>query len=525
MWVAIVAVVTLVAGSACGSTLSRRELSAANNGISDPDLAEPLSRAGDAPEVGGPRADGGQAIGGPAGTGAATVTGSAGPAPGIGDGLRGAGPSGAAPSSGERSTAARPRTTGGAGGAGGPGGGSAAAGSGVATPAGAGRSGTGPSASTPGPTGPPGAPRPEAAAKSTIKIGSFGTQSGPIGLILANAVAAVRAWVADVNSRGGLAGHPVQLVLADDGGDPGKALAITRRMVEEEKVLALFDLFGAATMHTAVPYVEQQRVPVIGSVPHPAIEYSPVFFAPEATNIEINRAHLTALRAMSRLTKVSLLTCREADACPKALKDIKEYAPKVGFQVVHEAQVSLAQPDYTAEVLAARNAGAEAVVLVLDVQSVVRFLRSAQRQEWHPAVLGGPAVYEQAFLESAGDLADGTMLFASTLPYSISPRMAPYREAVSRWVPGGKLGDFGAAMWLGGRLFERIAPALGEPPTRQQIFDALQALRGETLGGLTPPLEFPATRTETTNRCVVPVRVENGRYVAPAGDTFVCNER
>jgi branched-chain amino acid transport system substrate-binding protein len=366
---------------------------------------------------------------------------------------------------------------------------------------------------------------PSAATRSPIKLGSFGTQSGPIGLILANAVASVRAWVADINARGGLNGHPVQLIMADDGGDPGKALAIARRMVEEEKILAFYGLFGAATLHTAVPYVEQHRVPVIGSVPHPAIEYSPVFFAPETTNVELNRGHLTALRAMSPVTRLSLMACREADSCPKAIKDMKDYAAKLNFSVVHEATVSLAQPDYTAEVLAARNAGAQAVVLVLDVQSVVRFLRSAQRQEWRPVVLGGPAVYEQAFLESGGSMAEGTLLFATTLPYSASPRMAPYREAVARWVPGGKLGDFGAGLWLGGKLFERIAPALGEPPTRQQIFDALHGLRAETLGGLTPPLEFPPVRSDTTNHCVVAVRVEGGRYVAPNGDTFACNSR
>jgi branched-chain amino acid transport system substrate-binding protein len=497
----------VLALSACGSTAERRALRAANNGIDDPALVAQLSGAATETGAGAtpngataPAGFPGAALGARGGAVATTTT--AGGATSIGAaGARGASTGGgAAPSA----------STGGLG-----------AGSGkTAQP-----QGPGSTAAAPAAPGAPAGVKPATAPKSTIKLGSFGTQSGPIGLILANAVASVRAWVSDVNSRGGLNGHPVQLVIADDGGDPGKALAIARRMVEEEKVLAFYGLFGAATLHTAVPYVEQQQVPVIGSVPHPAIEYSPVFFAPETTNIELNRGHLTALRAMSNVTRLSLLACREADACPKALKDMKEYAGKLGFTVVHEAQVSLAQPDYTAEVLAARNAGAQAVVLVLDVQSVVRFLRSAGRQDWHPIVLGGPAVYEQAFLESGGALTEGTMLFATTLPYSASPRMAEYRDAVARWVPGAKLGDFGAGLWLGGRLFERIAPALGEPVTRQQIFDALHALHGETLGGLTPPLDFPPVRTDTTNHCVVPVRVQGGHYVEPNGDTFVCNQR
>jgi branched-chain amino acid transport system substrate-binding protein len=521
---AVLLVVVAVA-SACGSSVDRRALRAANHGIDDPALVAKLGRAGGSGSTG---AQSGSGIDGAVPTGAAA---GGAPQPAGGEGAGSGATSSGSPGATGGATPARAGATSGAAATGAGAAGGSKSPSGAGTAPGTGRptaqpGGSSPGGGTPGAgAGAPGGSAPVTAAKSPIKVGSFGTQSGPIGLILANAVAAVRAWVADVNARGGLNGHSVQLILADDGGDPGKALAIARRMVEEEKVLAFYGLFGAATQHTTVPYLEQQKVPVIGSVPHPAIEYSPVFFAPETTNIELNRGHLSALRAMSQVTKLSLMACREADSCPKAIKDMKDYAAKLNFTVAHEATVSLAQPDYTAEVLAARNAGAQAVVLVLDVQSVVRFLRSAKRQEWNPLVLGGPAVYEQAFLESGGALTEGTMLFATTLPYSASPRMAPYREAVARHVPGGKLGDFGAGLWLGGKLFERIAPALGEPPTRQQIFDALHSLRAETLGGLTPPLEFPPVRSATTNHCVVPVRVEGGKYIEPNGDTFVCNVR
>ncbi len=357
---------------------------------------------------------------------------------------------------------------------------------------------------------------------SVIKLGSIGTMSGPIGTIIAAAPVAVRAWAASVNAGGGLNGHPVEVLVADDAGDPGKALALARRMVEQEGVLAFFGLFGAATMHAITPYLEEQGIPVIGSVPHPSIETSPVFFYPNTSNVYVNQGHLAALVQASSARKVALLACGEADSCPKGIADMKAVAPRLGVQVVYEARYSLAQPDFTAEVLGARSAGAEAVALVGDASSVSRFLKSADRQGWHPVMVSGSAIYNQAFFDAAGPLAEGTIAFGTTAPYSVSPLMAPYRDAVARFVPGGVLGDFGANMWVGGKLFERIAPSLGPTVTRDDLFTALRALRDETLGGIVAPFTFPARPTEPGGRCIWPLRASGGKWVAPGGDTPSC---
>jgi branched-chain amino acid transport system substrate-binding protein len=46
--------------------------------------------------------------------------------------------------------------------------------------------------------------------------------------------ATVRAWASYVNSRGGLGGHRVRVIIADDGNDPARAQALVRQLVEKE---------------------------------------------------------------------------------------------------------------------------------------------------------------------------------------------------------------------------------------------------------------------------------------------------
>lgn len=376
-----------------------------------------------------------------------------------------------------------------------------------------------------GPTGAissPGGPQvPTRATKSEIRLGNFGTYSGVIGAALASVTPALRAWQADVNARGGLNGHPVRVIITDDGGEPGRALTLARRMAEEDKVLAFFGLSGPATQGTAYPYLEEHQIPQIGGAQHDTTVL-PMAFVPQTSATKgVPRVYLGTVLAQSRARKIAFFNARECGAACAAYADtVEQFAPKVGMEVVYRADVSIAAPDYTAEVINARNRGADVVMMQIDWPSMVRVIRSARRQGWSPVFSGSGAIYEPDF--AAAPEAEGTLGFANVALYDISPAMKPYVDAVRRYVPGGKVGDFGAMIWAGGKLFEAIAQRLGDTPTRAQIFEGLYGLRGNTLGGIVPPISFPRGRHDDVNVCAAPIRVSRGDFVTPSGRPFVC---
>jgi branched-chain amino acid transport system substrate-binding protein len=360
--------------------------------------------------------------------------------------------------------------------------------------------------------------------KSKIVIGSFGTSSGPIGAVFAPVQTATRAWVADVNARGGLDGHPVNVLYADDGGDGARALAIARRMVEQDKVLFFLNLYQVTTSDAVIPYLEQKKVPVImsgGGLPDE--DHSEIVFNPMVGgDLGWVSIMIESLRALSDKRKVAVLYCRETKACPNGLRRMKENQDKLGVQVVYEAEVSIAQPDYTAEVLQARNSGAEVLANIADAASGVRIIRSALRQDWRPVFLATQAANDDVTAK-APDLKGLITVTQGTSPYMDGPWMADYRDAVAKHVPGGPLGGTGAAGWAGVKLVEKIAPAWGDEPTTQKVIDSLYALKGETLGGLIPPLTFPRSNDRTrVNLCGVPLQFDGSKIRAPLGNTFRC---
>src|ERR1700761_5843663 len=86
----------------------------------------------------------------------------------------------------------------------------------------------------------------EGATDTEIKIGHFCPYSGP-----ASAYGVIgqshQAFFKAVNEAGGINGRKVNFITLDDGYNPAKAVECARQLVEQDKVLVLFQTLGTAT--------------------------------------------------------------------------------------------------------------------------------------------------------------------------------------------------------------------------------------------------------------------------------------
>src|SRR3954470_24307397 len=74
---------------------------------------------------------------------------------------------------------------------------------------------------------------------SPIKIGMIATLTGAQASSTAQAGTVAPAWADWVNANGGINGHPVQVIVGDDGGDPAKAQATEKKLVDQDQVAAI----------------------------------------------------------------------------------------------------------------------------------------------------------------------------------------------------------------------------------------------------------------------------------------------
>lgn len=387
----------------------------------------------------------------------------------------------------------------------------------------AGGSRTGANATTSGGGG--GGPGGGAAKKPPIKLGVLGTRSGLLGAIVMPFYEGAVAWANDVNARGGLNGHPVQIVPVDDGGDPRRAQAGVRDLVEKEKVAALYAEHMGTTLSAVVPYLEEKKVPVIGSgALDPVAQESPVLFYPRVgPRSGAAWSIMAPLSTRPDIKRAAIMYCYEVAVCKVQYDAMKEMAPAMGIEVVYEAQVSLAQPDYTAEVLAARNAGAQALLVNLDLNSDIRIANSAHRQSWYPLMAVLPVVIAEKSLQVGGEDAEG-MVTGALHPVWTTPQFADYVQAMRKYVPNGSgPGNLSQQSWVSGKLLEKVSPHFPDGEVKPaDVLRALHTVRNETLGGMIAPLTFVPGGVHNHVDCVIPLVIKNRQFVPLGSNEYVC---
>lgn len=98
------------------------------------------------------------------------------------------------------------------------------------------------------------------ASDTEIKIGQTMPYSGPASAFSVSARIA-SAYYKMLNGRGGINGRKITMISMDDGYSPPKTVEQTRRLVEQDEVLALFGSLGTPTNVAVRKYLNQKKIP------------------------------------------------------------------------------------------------------------------------------------------------------------------------------------------------------------------------------------------------------------------------
>lgn len=396
-------------------------------------------------------------------------------------------------------------TSGGTTGGGSTGGGAAATGGGTASV-------TGPNRPASVPTGDP------------IVLGAVGTKSGLVGNALLGGFQGLTVWEKWVNTHGGVQGRPVRVIQVDDGGDPGKHAAAVRRLIREERVVAFIGNIAPFTMSAGVPLLEEAGVPALGGEGAESSWFrSPMAFPINGQTVSRSRPSARWALAHLEQRKAAALYVSEADA-PKALAQnwVEEWK-KGGGQVLLNTGVSLATPDFTGEVVQAKNSGADIMFVLLEKAACNRFFDALQRQQYKPVIIAPACTLENAL--SHKSVATNLLYSASAARSAFAGQLVTIGQeeafaAGSRFAPSLSLDGAFMFGWLAGKLFEEAMAQPGAVLTPKGVVDALHRLPATDLGGLTPKQAWPPG-PHPEGRCGLVARFDGTRFVLETPE-FLC---
>jgi branched-chain amino acid transport system substrate-binding protein len=390
---------------------------------------------------------------------------------------------------------------------------------------------TGPgSAAGPGTGSTPGAPVPSTGCPepcAPLVIGSVGTWSGLVGQNVVGGLNALQAWVAATNAAGGLGGHQVRLVTADDGTDPARHRALVQELVERRGVVAFVYNAAVFSGHASVSYLEQKRIPVVGgSGTEPWYTTSPMFFtqiiAGEVAIEATVASYARSAKAMG-LSKMGLITCSDGVAvCDDTARVAPGYIKKYGLQLAYQGKASLAQPDFTANCLAARNEGAEILYLALDANSYARFGKGCASVGYKPRYgIAQPVMLAELATDPNLQGSPGVS-YTAPFFFGANPAIGRFQQAMAKYAAKAPLTGSASLGWSAAELLGAAARHLPATPTSADILEGVWALNGDDLGGLTAPLRFKRDAPTVPSVCYWQVVVADNRYQTPDNGQRYC---
>lgn len=319
----------------------------------------------------------------------------------------------------------------------------------------------------------------------TILIGQSAALSGPAEQLGKEMKSGAEAYFEVVNKSGGINGRKIKLVSLDDGYEPDKAAANTKKLIAETKVLALFGYVGTPTSNAALPIFTEAKVPFIGaftgaqSLREPFNRYIFNVRASYFDETEQIVAHLV----LQGITKIAVFY--QNDAYGKAgLAGVERAMKKRMLEITETATVERNTTDVTAAVSKLAKSGTSAVIMISAYKSCAAFIKAMKlagglQQFWNVSFVGSKALASELGEEGRGVQISQVVPF----PWSdVTPVVRDYQKQIG--TPD-KYSFTSLEGYLAAKVLAEGLRRAGKTPTRESLVDALASMGKTDLGGFT----------------------------------------
>ncbi|MGH7343501.1 MAG: amino acid ABC transporter substrate-binding protein [Candidatus Rokuibacteriota bacterium] len=255
-------------------------------------------------------------------------------------------------------------------------------------------------------------------ADNEVLIGGAISQTGRYAEPASRQVNSIKLWVDEVNGRGGLLGHKINLLLLDDKSDTQTAIKLYEKLITEDKVDVLLAPYSSGITEAVANVNERYKMPFVayGAASTPIWEKGRKYIfgiVAVAEDYQKGAVHLAKQIGVKRAAIIG-----EDSLFPRmSAKGAKQWCQKLGIEVVVEENYPLKQTDFTALLQKIRGAGAEAILSNSYFADAVAQLRQLREQNINIKLFSGtvgPGLPN--FAEQLGNTAEYVLGFSQWEP-------------------------------------------------------------------------------------------------------------
>ena len=326
------------------------------------------------------------------------------------------------------------------------------------------------------------------ASDTQIRIGQTMPYSGA-GSIYGEVGKTQAAYFRMVNEQGGINGRKIDFISLDDAYSPPKTVEGVRKLVEQEKVLLLYGMFGTATNSAVHRYANAKKIPhlllLTGASKWNDPKNNPwsmSFYPDYASEARVYARHLMASKPNA---KVAVLYQND-DYGRDYLNGFKEaLGARAKAMIVAEASYELTDPTVDSQIVQLKGSGADVLVSFSTAKAAIQTLRKLHDTGWKPAhyLAQGAALIGAVFNPAGPEKAVGVISTA----YSKDPNDKQWENdaAFQDWLAFMKTYRPEADLRLGShvyayssaRLMVDILRACGDNLTRENVLKQATSIK------------------------------------------------
>ncbi len=348
---------------------------------------------------------------------------------------------------------------------------------------------------------------------TSVTIGNVTTQ---LAGLFTGAVVGTEAYAAYVNSQGGVNGRHIVVSSADDRFQGALNKQEVQSVVQSDFAsvggLSLEDSFSEPLI------AANPGFPDVTASLDPATEKLPNNFSPTPASNGWPTGPLLYFK-QKYPTKIAHTATIIADLPSTELTwdNEKNAMQHLGYSVLYDPALSPTTTDFTAQVVAMKNAGVQILFLEQEPQNYASAIfRDLDQQNFHPVVVLGAASYSRQLIGNAGgpQAVDGAYLEQGASLYlgedaAQIPAVTTFNTWVQKVSPGFTTDFFTLTGWLCGELFVDALRKAGADPSRGSLLQALRKITAFDSGNLLP-VSNPAGKVPIT--CYLLGQITNGRF-------------
>jgi len=357
---------------------------------------------------------------------------------------------------------------------------------------------------------------PAVAAEEAYKVGGIFSVTGPASFLGDPEKRSLEMVVDAINEAGGIDGRPVEAVIYDSEGDPGKARLAVGKLISKDRVLAVIGPSRTPTTLAVIPLAEQGQVPLVSCAAGIQITQpvKPWVFKTAQSDVLAVAAIYDYMKKHG-VKKVGILTVSNAFG-ESGKEQLVSQASSFGIEVVQEESFGAKDTDMTPQLTKIRKAEPDAVICWGTNPGPAVVAKNMKQMSMDIPLYQSHGVASPKFVELAGEAAEGIRLpTGKILVAEQLPEDDPQRAVLLDYIKNYEARTSMTVSGFGGYAYDAmhlLAKAMeGSGGDRQKIRDALEAIQGHV--GVSGVFNFsPEEHNGLGPEAFVMVEIRDGKW-------------